>query len=242
MKILLLSDMHFGISQRTHGIWERYWDLHLASEDWDAVILAGDIGTSRLDHWETAIRFVSSRAKGKPVYHVRGNHDLWDKGTRNLHHLFKQQQDVAKDTGVHLLQDDGPAVQDGVLLCGWDGWYANPPQRHTNDFMWISSNMVDGWGTDAWLNRRAADGVDACIDQVFLHKGPKIVVTHMPCLPGFGDPKFNASPHYGEALLGIADFLVWGHSHRQTDIVIQGTRILNCGSDYDNPAHLFFLV
>jgi predicted phosphodiesterase len=246
MRFLLLSDMHFGFNESTHKIWSKYWATKLAVEEWDAIILAGDIGTAKIRHWKSAIRFVTERANDKPIYHVRGNHDLWDRQNRELLHLIGMQQEFARKHNVHLLQDFGSTLLDGVLLTGWDGWYANPTRLNTNDFNFIPQYLTDEFGnirdTDSWLSARAYNGADTCIQDLLIHNGPKVVVTHMPCLPGMGNPEYNANPRFGEQLVGHADVLVWGHSHTRTDITIQGTRILNCGADYNKPNHLFFEV
>jgi predicted phosphodiesterase len=249
-KALILSDMHFGFTSQTSAIWTKYWRRHLEPKEWDVIILAGDLGSARLRHWMVGARFLAGRCKGKPVLMIRGNHCIWDRSIRNLHYLIESQQAFAKDNGIHLLQDFGPWQNEHVLISGWDGWYKDPPHQRSNDFrqttpegkfLWynIKMNILDKErtvDTDYWLNIRAHRGFEKTQDDIMDSLKPvKVVVTHMPILPGFRNPARNGDERFGEALLGHASAIVMGHSHQRVDTVVRGTRLLNPGPDYNRP-------
>lgn len=237
MNCLLLSDLHFGFTDKTMKIWTKYWDKEIKDAAYDVVIIAGDLGTTKYKHFSSGIRFLR-RHTDKPILLVRGNHDLWDRGYKKLDALIKKQQELCTKYNVHLLQDFGPVTIDGYFFTGWDGFYASNPQSWSNDFYYLPDDA-----DFTRLSNRADIGFQAVLDGLFYWPPDKTtVVTHMPCFPGYGDPKYNANPRLIEHLVGLTNVLCCGHSHKAMDIDIRGTEVLNVGSDYNKPKHLIFKV
>lgn len=241
MRILLVSDMHFGISQTTKKIWDKYWKSSVEKEQFDLVIAAGDIGTARLSHYETGIRFLSERAEGRPVLAVRGNHDFWDRGRRNFLATIRRQEEIALKYNVLLLEGTNKWENDEIRIIGWDGWYAHNPFGVTNDFNHMPDHIDNSTTVDEFMRKREYGHLSGVLDQTNCHH--KIVaVTHMPCLPGIGNPRYNANVRHGEMLMGKVDVICFGHSHERLELQIGRTRVLNAGSDYDKPNHMIFEV
>lgn len=242
MNILLLSDTHFGRSNKTYKIWEKYWKKHIAPLDFDLIIVAGDLASDRLRHFGVACRFFRLHAPGKKIVAIRGNHDLWEKEIGSLEIMLDETKKLAEISDIHLLQDHGTLELDECTLVGWDGWYKENPVKWSNDFNHIPRHTPDGSELHDYLHRRAYQAFNGYVyDEIFAGRGkPIILVTHMPCLPGLGIPTYNADARWGEQYVGHVFAMCFGHTHQYANAGARGTRVFNVGSDYDKPGYILF--
>jgi predicted phosphohydrolase len=124
----------------------------LAAESFDVLLLAGDLGTTRMDHFKGLLRAIKEAVPDRPILAVRGNHDLWDKkkryyfaggAFRDLRLLLKYQEQLFDEFGVYHLER-GPFFVGNVVVVGWDGWYHTDPP--TNDILFLPDFGESGKG------------------------------------------------------------------------------------------------
>ena len=115
MKILLISDIHWGFSHNTARIWTKYVRK---IADFDVLVIAGDLASHRPEQFARGLRFFRAFAGDKPILMVRGNHDLWG-GSRGL----EDEHDAALlASGVRSLDDSriGASLASTLLFCNPD--------------------------------------------------------------------------------------------------------------------------
>ena len=257
MRLLVASDLHFGFSARTSAIHESLRLRVLSRLDFDAVVIAGDLGTSRIHHLEAAARFLRRLAGERPVFVVLGNHDFWDRKVRRFAHLRERQRAIMARHAIICLQDrvdeilagDAPAPLaslPGLAVIGYNGWYyALYPM--TNDRVHIPEfGAYDGSNLALSKHSDLSAPVVAQLAREARDRGERVVVvTHFPIYNG--DPSFKAeyggNTRHFPLLNGVADVLLFGHSHHRLDVVTdKGTRVLNVGGDYERPRYIILEV
>lgn len=112
MKLWILSDLH---------IESCVWDMPSPAPDYDVLIAAGDIH----DPASHGVEWLASRAGGKPVIYVPGNHEWF---AHRQHFTVKSETKAARKAaarhGVHFLMDEAVVI-DGVRFLGatlWTDW------------------------------------------------------------------------------------------------------------------------
>jgi predicted phosphodiesterase len=252
MKFLFSSDIHFGFSERTASIHESLRLKRLSSLDFDAVVIAGDLGTAKLAHLESACKFLRRLAGDRPVFVVLGNHDFWDRRVYSFAHIKRRQAEILdrhKITNLEtLLEIDNPeaflraSTAAGVTFVGYAGWYATPYPA-TNDPAHIPE-FTKADGSNHALVRRSDAAARLAGDRAEFARdmGHRVVVvTHFPIFKG--DPAWKkdyaGNPRHFDLFDGRCDVLCFGHSHHRLDVTTEkGTRVLNVGGDYDNPRYM----
>jgi predicted phosphodiesterase len=246
MKGLLTSDTHYGFSQKTHVIHEKFLK-HLAEviqlNDIKFLIHAGDWACNKQDQFERTLLMFRKHIS-IPIIAVRGNHELWDwqKVARRKMmwgEMDRKHREWFKAAGIHHLENDGPFVIGDTIIMGWDGWYhdLNPP---TNDDTQMIGYIESGTAHQ-YHNRRAHRALDAMLQVDRSQYKTAICVTHMPVvIKSIIDAKFNANPMYFDFVKSKCEFLCMGHSHTYMNELKEGVRLLNAGSDLDRPNFLMF--
>jgi len=250
MKIALTSDLHYGYFGNTSNKIARFVKK-LAAEEVDLLIIAGDIATVSQHQFKRCMEEIRAGLTCEIIY-VRGNHDFWDRvhkkdpesGTRNLQQIYDYHKAITYPLSITHL-DDGPFRYDSgrVEVYGFDGWYAeyNP---HTND----ASNMPkqhESCPVPAYLVGKAWKDFGKILDEVKESTAEtKILVTHHNI---YVDPKYGVNSHngilkfYPETKENF-DILCCGHTHQHKDYYDDNLRVLNCGSDYNDPKYIIFNV
>lgn len=244
MKIAITSDTHRGFSQKTHEIHDEF-GKRLAMEDYDVLILAGDIASHKQDQFEAALKFYRNVVgDGGEIYFVHGNHDLWGKTERDLetvlakHNAWFEKYDI-----VHL--HDCPATFNDTVFVGWDGWYGTYP-HHSNDFNWMPRSGAED-GQHGFLTRHCEKGFQRALDFAEENAGRTVVaISHWPIvekIPALrGGRIHEGNHHFFELLAPHIDILVQGHSHQAVHEVVDDVLVVNCGSDYDRPKYVILEV
>lgn len=239
MRVLLISDTHRGFSPSTAKIHMRWADEVLSKLEYDVLILAGDLSSHKQRQFYSSLKFFRKVAgPDRDILLVRGNHDFWDGDIKNFDAMLARHTDWFQEFRITHLQSSWSYVKDDVAFVGWDGWYWQLPSN-SNDTRWIPSGgiqLLDQQAPKSFENSlRIAEELSQTYDKI-------VGVTHFPCLRGLGDMRYGGNPHYGEIILPYLDVLCMGHSHQRVDLEIQGTRLYNCGSDYEKPNHILFEV
>ena len=252
MKFLYSSDIHFGFSERTSAIHESLRKRELSLLEFDAIIIAGDLGSAKIGHFESACKFLRKVAGERPIFVVLGNHDFWDKSILSFAFLKEKQRAILSRYNIINLQDlvdnklsgvnAAPAEIDGVVILGYTGWYrALTPQ--TNDHKHIPG-FINYDGSNLQLSKLSDQSIAEVSELAELAKDEGkqvVVVTHFGTYDK--DPSFKAeyggnTAHFA-MIDGKADLFLFGHSHHGLDVTTdKGTRVFNVGGDYDLPKYV----
>lgn len=241
MKIFKTSDTHRGFSQSTVKI-HKNWAENIAKEEFDVLVLAGDMASHRKIQFLSALKFWRAVAGDRPIVLSRGNHDLWESGQRNLHALRNiLHHEWFEKYKIHHLESAGPLYIDKVCFSGFDGWYNF--RIETNDLHHISKwHEGDTWG---YLQKCAAKGFDAMVlaSETAKANGYKVVgVTHFPIVPNLTAPGWSGNMNWWEIIAPHLDAFCYGHSHKPVNQIVDGVLVINSGSDYDKPKYTIFEV
>ncbi len=229
MKLLIFTDPHRGYNENTSKIHDKVFSS-INPDSFDIVVVSGDWGVSCLDHVRGAFKAFRRAFPNKPIVGVLGNHDLWDSKTRSLERKFQKIAEFAKESNIHLLENNPLDLGDTVIL-GFDGWYAFP-HPDTNDSNFIHP-WVEGVPVDAFLQNKTSKALYSIIDYPKENK-KVVVVSHFPCVEEAMDVShWNGNPRHGEILLEFSDLLIFGHTHKKVDLIKGKTRIINVGNDYN---------
>lgn len=238
MKFLLTSDTHYGFDKSTHRVHEKFLKK-LSEQDFDVLIHAGDIQSDKQHQLPRTLTMFRNAIGDKPFLLVRGNHDFWDAEelTMDGMNLFRSHEEIFSQLNIHHL--DTPWEKDYIVVAGFDGWYGSliPP---TNDEFWVPK--FNGERCHDYLSKKAHKDLERLND---LDKQGRqlICVTHFPPFELHGTrSEMSANPRYMDVITTKADVLCVGHSHQAADFRHNGCRVLNAGSDYNNPKFIIFEV
>ena len=239
MRLLVLSDLHVE-----HAPFEPA----ARRGDYDAVVLAGDIGQATL-----ALQWARRTFPDVPIVQVAGNHEFFDSIREDA---LEAMRAAARRLGIHLLEEDSVVV-DGVEFVGCTVW--TDYRLHERPGRPVTMRAADAMAgaRRAMLDYRCIAVRDASApggsrgftpeDSVVLHErsrdwlaarlarpaaGPRVVVTHH--LPSWHSvsPAFVAAPSNPafasdlDALLTGADLWIHGHTHSSHDYLAAGCRVV----------------
>lgn len=255
MKLVITGDTHYGFSDQTHDILDAFWE-RVKAEKPAIVLHAGDWGTSNPKEVELAVLQVVNVFQRGPRWplnfvSVMGNHDYWN-DERTTEDVLRVQErfshmvqrvalasgngniSTAHLTGTRASVELRKGLPKMLRIYGQSGWYShpNPP---TKDVMYMNPWVVSpGLAMSAFefLKGQAENRMRLILNQVDL-KDCNIYLTHLP-----GGEPFGSDPHMMELMAKRFDVIVRGHSHKAEDFVWHKARVLNAGSDYDDPQYL----
>jgi len=222
-------------------------DLHLEERDYDleivgwcpphasVLVLAGDVGNGA-----AGVQWANRQAEvlGLPVIFVPGNHDFFDVYGTDLQALLGRMKTAAAP-GVHVLYNERIEIR-GVTFLGATLWtdfaYSEHAWTSEQDLMRAASTFpdfslinVEGdlLTPETWvrLHQEARDWLESeLISLQDRDAGPRVVVTHHLPHPRSLDPRHRGSDtdaafcsRLPDALLGLADAWIHGHSHHAQD-------------------------
>jgi len=249
MKVLFLSDIHFGFSQKTILGVEKFLTL-CKQHDFDRIIVTGDIITHKQKQFESFCKLFRRIFPDKPIAIVFGNHDYWDhdsfyktKGYKRKFRTLKDIDDYHRDlmskNNISWLQENS-IITDTVEIHGMDGWYF-----HNEDEVAKLSNDYRYMPKRSGYNEKSAfdelrDRSDARLNEILYRDlssdRVKVFATHFPFY--LGNRKENLeminNPKYLDIIADSFNFLLLGHSHEAKDFNHNGLRVLNVGSGYND--------
>lgn len=250
MKLILTSDLHEGRSPRSHKI-NTEFITKIAQEikkdsNIKALIIAGDLSSHKQEQHERICKMLRDQLSCT-ILIVRGNHDYWSTLDKRkvikyptIPELNKKHEELYKKYNIHHLQKN-PFVIDDVIILGWDGWYSSfdPPSNDDDHII----RFTEGIKTMEWLSRKAHKEFERLlsVDTKGYHKS--IIVTHHnPYTHDYRYKELGANHKYLEFIVNKFDYLLTGHTHRFYDKLVKGCRIVNSGSDYNDPKYLILEV
>ncbi len=205
----------------------------------DAVILAGDIHTrARGVTWAQATFQV-------PTIYVAGNHEFY---SGHLDKTLRTMKQLAEGSHVHVLENES-LILDGVRILGAVAWTdfsasgntyqsSGEARRGMNDFkkiragvgyrsLSVSDIVSKNHETYEWLSNELAKDFE----------GKTVVVTHHCPLVEYSGSEQESSlmPAYSNRWLELvrqADFWIFGHTHSQVDVIVEGCRLISNPNGY----------
>lgn len=250
--VALTSDVHRGLTTKTHILHNTFLERLEADKTWDVLIIAGDIATTKTEQMKGFFRALRSIIQ-RPVVCVRGNHDYWNRkrsfgsgnsvAFRSLDYCNILHKEYFQRFDIHHLENN-PYVINDVSIVGWDGWYTKPiEERNTNDHMFMPKMNGDVSSED-WLSKKASNDINEIINEVKLHNNV-VLVSHMPILDLCNVNTCHVStalPHVWSVVKRHIKAYCFGHIHCGINETIDGVRIFSPTVDYDKPNYLTFEV
>jgi predicted phosphodiesterase len=244
MRVFALSDIHIDYDVNAKWI----ADLSAADYQEDVLILAGDVtDTRRLLAWclETLAR------RFRTVLFVPGNHDLWvireDKETNSLQ-KFEEVRTLAESNGASLQPFRARGVSILPLFSWYDYSFGLPSQELKAIWMDYKACRWPSGYTErevaahfAGLNEKEAAVADGMVI-TYSHFLPRIDL--MPAfMPAEGRLLYPVlgTTRLDEQLRGLNSRMhVYGHSHVQRHVTIDGVSYINNAFGYPSETWLTF--
>jgi len=225
MKIGILSDLHL----KTEGMQPR------PSCDCDVMVLAGDISVGR-----AGIAWARDTFEC-PIIYVPGNHEYYG---RRIDKLDAELKAAARDTNVHVLQNDAVVIE-GIRFIGATLWTDFNLYGTPNSSARLAQNLMNDYIV---INTGDGDALEPT-ETIALHEqsiiyfehilatpfdGQTVVVTHhapseRSVAPRFkGDPLSPCFASNLEKLVERSGAALWihGHVHDSFDYGIGQTRVV----------------
>lgn len=245
MKFQLVSDLHLEFAETIPEV-----ESHC-----DTLFLAGDLGYPNKPSYEEFLTNMSN--KFQHVYLVAGNHEFY----RNDYHTAKQQlRKVCSQTGVHFLDRKSVVHHDQdtnqeYRVVGCTLWSHVPTEHETivsktlNDYRMIQyTDPVMGHKRMLKVsdtNQFHKEDVQFIEQEIEAGKqgNQRVIVLghHGPLANGCSWPHLEASPittafqtDLTHLLGDPVDAFLFGHTHFNADLIVNGTRVLSNQQGYQN--------
>lgn len=163
--------------------------------------------------------------------------------------LTLKQEKVMNELGIIHLNGMLHELNDHAVVIGYDGWYneTNLNRLGTNDYKFLPE-LIQTAPAMIFLREKAEEDLERILS--FNLEGKFVVgMTHVPPFTrdepevNFqANPIYNANPEHLRRLTKVCDMLLLGHSHDAKDLIFDGTRIINSGSDYNHPSYVIFEI
>lgn len=228
MKILLLSDLHYGFNENTPKVLKKFLQL-INTLAFDVVVITGDLISHKQSQMDQVCHLLRSFIDSTiPILVVKGNHDYWNSPKLELQQMFMMHGNIFKTYNITHLQGES-FVRDNVIIVGFDGWYGTQFPL-TNDREWMLDETF----------KTLMDIADFEMQRILeINKSNKklIAVTHFGL---WEDVYYSGNHKFGEFLENKADVVLYGHTHKE--VIFAGTYnpnciVYNCGSDYNLPRY-----
>jgi predicted phosphohydrolase len=235
MKFRILSDLHLEYSSKVEFSY-----IHCGE---DAVILAGDIGTSSKNGRSRLNEFLGSIPRGVQVFSVNGNHDYYAGSYHRVNDYHKSLENVYPNY-TFLLDESviyndieifGGTMFTDMLLHGYNPLFDFHVKSSINDFEWITMN--DRGNFRRWMpddHKKAHEKFKSALEN-WLSKSEgkkRIVITHfVPTSQAIHEMYKNdkLNPYFAvnmEKYMGWKGMWVAGHTHSSWDGYIGDTRVI----------------
>jgi predicted phosphodiesterase len=256
MKVLFITDIHWGYSDKGNQRWIKYAKELKAKHPDAIIILGGDNGSNDVRHEIKCLSKMREIFSDNPIYYLMGNHSYWNAsgrseifvensktytldGAQKIHQAI---YDCAKLLNIKYLPES-PIIdhESKFIITGVSGWYEST-QFYTND-----CNHINNWSeSDEWLRKNCYEEFQKTIPlhETYRSKGYKTVLaSHFHFHGDIFDWKTSNGGWFG-ANRSYAQFMTYtdenwfGHTHRSFNKVLDKVHYINTGTDYAKPSHL----
>jgi len=214
----------------------------MSKERPDLVLHAGDWGTCDLHDVDIAMDMYRRQLRKVQTVTVFGNHDYWQTGGSINYKSVVEMGIALRDTAAKYHIDypfpHSHQLHPNINIYGFDGWYAHddPP---TKDIRFMPRDF-EGKPMHIGMRGRAQREFNYMLTNPtpFAVGKPKLLLTHFP----MADNPFSAPARWMDFVAPEFDYLVVGHSHRPADYTVGKCRVINPGSDINNPRYVVLEV
>jgi len=241
MKFAMTTDTHYGFTNRTHKIHEKFLRRLSAAcekEKVDAFIHCGDWVITDQHQLKRTWKMFRDALGDMPIFTVLGNHDHWNKEIfsvalrkriyakypllDNYMAIENQWREWAGEYDIFLMEDSHWS-NDEVAIFGFNGWYDEIPVN-TNDsnFMPKRHHEVP---IDTYLRHKAFKHFDQCLQdsaEIKIKKqGVKtLLITHHASYTFQQHYRFMcANQGWMDYIAEEFDIYCVGHSHQPEDFI-----------------------
>jgi len=234
MRLHILSDLHLEFAP-----------FQPENVDSEVVVLAGDIHTGT-----NGIKWILQTFTRRPVIYVLGNHEFYGE---SIPDLISEIKELAKETNVHVLENDEVIVGNVVFLgatlwtdfrvCGDPALAEVTAQMRMADCLRIRVAPLYRRLRPSDSRTLHEHSLKWLVGKLEQHRGEKIVVvTHHAPSPQSIMPQFRNHPLSAafasnlEPLIADSGAALWvhGHLHHHWDYLVGSTRILANPRGYPN--------
>lgn len=251
-KFIKLTDTHYGHNHKTHkrheAILSKTREL-IEKEDVKALIHAGDWISHNQHQLPRTWAMFRKHLGDIPILTVRGNHDFWcydqfNKGKKgrfakpyfhNFEEMLIEHHKWADDNNIYLMEK-GPVIINHAVIFGFDGWYAFPGRTNDHNYM---HRVIQSAPVAQYLGYKAYSDFARILEEVKDEKYSnltKVLITHMPPFDlRLGDymlDYMSANSSYMQFIIDNFNICCFGHTHFPVDIIIEGCRFINSGTDF----------
>ena len=116
-KLVLLSDLHYGISLDDAGLQKVVERIN--AENADIVVLDGDLvdESTTLEQMQSAFHILGQAKSNYGIYYVYGNHDK-NNYASTPNYTAETLAETIKDSGIQILEDETAVVNQEIALIG----------------------------------------------------------------------------------------------------------------------------
>ena len=242
MKIGMITDIHLKTGDEEAEQKDKDFKQFLSTLRVDILLVTGDVNSNRFSEFEKFYRMVRESDPYLTVCAVRGNHEAWciDMPFSNLVEIENKQMEVFKKYNIHYLEHN-KYENEKIIIYGFDGWYKHT-NTGTNDKDMMPNNSGMGELTPfQHKQRNEVKALDYIFDELEKDKEStkkKLVATHFNLIPNVGYEHMSGNDRYLDLITPEVDYLVFGHTHRVVDEVVNNCRVINVGADYDQSPRL----
>lgn len=229
MRLSVYSDLHLEFKQELPS--------GIALQDYDVLVLAGDITTFKDKKKNlTAIR---AAAGDKPIIFVPGNHEFYGS---SLEHGIREYTSLCNELDIDFLYN-GIVMIDGREFVGSTLWSTMDsaivaPDTHDDVMRTIGRSVADFRAIHNWSTQDML--AEATASQEFIRDNidiDSIVITHFPPLALLANEDFDidvmTNYFVNDMVLDTSPHTwIYGHVHYNKDIEVNGTRFVSNQGGY----------
>lgn len=234
MKLILLSDTHYGFSPLANSANEGLLEHLKESENivgTDIFIHTGDVGD--FIYFSIFREYFPSNT----VLFTQGNHDVWKSNNfESLEDVINKYETILRKYNITHLPG-GSYNGKNFCIASYDSWYA--VDGDSNDKIYVPNFLI----SKEILRDNSDVQFKMCLKDIQKAKEKNrttILFTHFGCISSLveGKPNYSGSTTY-ETFLDNVDYFFMGHIHTpQSGLAMNGkTKFINVGSDYNNPRY-----
>lgn len=234
MKLAIHSDLHLECNNLPENF--------LSNEDYDVLVLAGDIVTHNTMGRLREITCLTD----KPILYVLGNHEFYTRDkTASVSSILDDYKELCDSLGITLL-NNSKAVVDGVTFVGSTAWstMTSYPELLSCDYtIRMRNNLSDFHMIPEWSVMDMVMEAQRCRNYIYSNIHTEqcdVLITHFPLSRKLDNPKFVPSTitnYFVNEWMDDVDYCdkkvkacIYGHTHGYSGdepVVVNGVPCYN---------------